>query len=70
MKMRPLGFIFLGVSLCILAGYGLYHFVKSLTIPFIVKIAILGLVVGIVCILVSLIRERLKEVKNNHSKYK
>jgi hypothetical protein len=58
-----LGLVLLGIGCCILTGYGLYHFIRAEKIPLIIKVTLLVIIGGIACILLSLIRERVKEIK-------
>ncbi len=66
--MKPLnviGLIILSAGALILAGFGLYKlvgvFLKDSTIPAIIKWGIVGVVLGVVIILISLIVERIKD---------
>ncbi|MDI6903059.1 MAG: hypothetical protein QMC77_04915 [Methanocellales archaeon] len=61
-KVRLFGFILLGVSAIICAAYGLYQFLEA-DIPLIIRIGVVGILAGIVCLLLSVIKERLGEVK-------
>ena len=47
-----------------LIGFGLAEFLKDLTIPILAKWAIIAIFLGIIIILISLIRERIKENKS------
>jgi len=66
--MKPLNVIGLAIfsaGALILAGFGLYKlvgvFLKDSTIPAIIKWGIVGVVLGVVIILISLIVERIKD---------
>ncbi|MDI6859059.1 MAG: hypothetical protein QMC85_01035 [Methanocellales archaeon] len=61
-KVRLFGFILLGVSAIICAAYGLYQFLEA-DIPLIIRIGVVGILAGIVCLLLSVIKERLEEAK-------
>lgn len=52
------------IGFLILTGFGLAEFLKDLTIPILVKWAIIAIFLGIIIILISLIRERIKEKKS------
>jgi len=62
--MKPLnilGLIVFSGGVLILTGFGLYKFFEDTEIPQIVRWGIIALISGIVIILISLIKERLKE---------
>ena len=44
-----------------LAGYGFYKFFEDSTIPIVVRWGIIAVILGVIILLGSLIRERLKE---------
>jgi len=46
-----------------LNGFGLYRFFQDPTIPVIVRYGIIAIILGVIIILASLIKERLKEKK-------
>ncbi|MFH0906776.1 MAG: hypothetical protein ABIC36_03520 [bacterium] len=58
-----LGLITFFAGIFVLAGFGFYEFFKDSEIPFVVKLGITVLILGIIIILISLIKERLKEKK-------
>ena len=62
--MKPLNIlgltIFFAGSLTI-AGFGLYKFFEDSTIPIVVRLGIVAIILGVIIILTSLVRERLKE---------
>jgi len=65
--MKPLNILGLTIffaGLLAIIGFGLYEFFKDLTIPIIVRMGITAIILGVIIILISLIKERLKE-KNN-----
>lgn len=62
--MKPLnilGLIIFFAGILALAGFGLYKFFEDTTIPVVVRLGIIAIILGIIIILISLIRERLKE---------
>ncbi|HEC93293.1 MAG TPA: hypothetical protein ENI51_09925 [Candidatus Atribacteria bacterium] len=62
--MKPLnilGLIVFSGGIFILVGFGLYKFFENTEIPQPVRWGIITLILGIVIILISLIKERLKE---------
>ncbi len=73
MYIKKLGLAILGISLLILIGTGLYKFFTSIlrdaSIPVIVRIGITGIILGLIILLVSLIKERMEDIKNDNSEY-
>ena len=69
--MRKIGGILLGMGSAILIGWGLYWFFRLafLWLPLPVKIAIAAIVVGLVILLASLIRERHRESGEEKKKF-
>ncbi len=64
--MKPLnilGLIVLFIGIFILIGFWLYKFFESTEIPLIIRGGIIAIILGVIIILISLIRERLKEKK-------
>ena len=64
--MKPLnvlGLIVFFIGIFILIGFGLYKFFEDMEVPFIVKWGITAIILGVIIILISLIKERLKEKK-------
>jgi len=64
--MKPLnilGLIVLFGGTLVLIGFGLYKFFEDTEIPLIVRGGIIAIILGVVIILISLIKERLKEKK-------
>ena len=55
------GFVILGIIILLI--YGLYIFLMSEEIPYFVRIGAILLVIGLVIVLLSLIRERVQEIK-------
>jgi len=62
--MKPLnilGLIFFSIGAFVLIGFGLYKFFIDSTIPTLVRWGIIAIILGVIILLISLIRERLKE---------
>ena len=62
--MKPLnilGLIIFFAGLLALVGFSLYKFFEDSTIPVVVRWGIIAIILGVIIILVSLIKERLKE---------
>jgi hypothetical protein len=62
--MKPLnilGLTFFFAGSFAMIGFGLYEFFKDSTIPTVVRLGIIAIMLGIIIILISLIKERLKE---------
>ena len=62
--MKPLnilGLIILFAGLLAIVGFGLYKFFEDSTISIVVRFGIIAIILGIIIILISLIKERLKE---------
>lgn len=60
------GFVVLGIV--ILLVYGLYVFLMSAEIPYFVRIGAILLVIGVVIVLLSLVREKIHEAKGTKPK--
>jgi tetrahydromethanopterin S-methyltransferase subunit E len=58
-----LGLIVFSGGALTLIGFGFYEFFKDSTIPPLVRWGIVALILGVIIILISLIKERLKEKK-------
>jgi len=56
-----LGLIIFSVGALSLVSFGLYEFFKDSTVPIVVKWGIVSIILGVIVILISLARERLKE---------
>ncbi len=56
-----LGLIIFSTGTLTLIGFGLYKFFEDSTIPPIVRWGTVAIIFGVIIILISLIRERLKE---------
>ena len=62
--MKPLnilGLIVFFAGVFVLIGFALYKFFEDSTIPAIVRYGIIAVILGVIIILISLIRERIKE---------
>jgi len=57
------GLLLVITGMMILIGYSLWIFLTVENVPFIVRIGIVGILIGIAVILVVLIIERLRELK-------
>ena len=70
--MRKAGGILLGVGLGILICWGLYWFFRLAfpSFPLVLKIAIAAIAIGLIILLASLGRERIKTSKEEKDKFK
>ena len=62
--MKPLnilGLTIFSAGLLALTGFGLYKFFEDSTVPLVIRWGSIAIILGIIIILISLIRERLKE---------
>ncbi len=62
--MKPLnilGLTIFFVGSLTVVGFGLYKFFEDSTIPTVVRFGIIAIILGVIIILISLIKERLKE---------
>ena len=62
--MKPLnvlGLIIFGGGVLTLIGLGVYEFFKDSTVPTVVKLGITAVIAGVIILLISLTKERLKE---------
>ena len=63
-KMKPLnilGLVIFSGGLFALISFGLYKFFEDSTVPIVVRWGIVAIILGVIIILISLVRERLKE---------
>lgn len=63
-KMKPLNILGLTIFFAgtlVLLGFGLYKFFEDSTIPAVVRWGIVTVILGVIIILISLIRERIRE---------
>ena len=60
-SLNILGLTIFFAGLLVLIGFGLYKFFEDSTIPTIVRWGIIAIILGVIIILISLIKERLKE---------
>lgn len=63
--LKILGLSILCLCFLILTGFSTYKFLEDSTIPLIIKWGIVGLILGMIMIIISLIIERIKDSKNN-----
>lgn len=70
--MRKIGGVLLGIGLAILIGWGIYWFFRLAfpELPLVVKIGTAAAAIGLVALLASLVRERLKASKEEGDKFK
>ena len=64
MTMKPLnvlGLTIFSIGLLVITGFGLYKFFEDSTISIVVRLGIVATILGVIIILISLIKERLKE---------
>ena len=62
-KVRFFGFILLGIGVIICIAYALYQFVQAADVPLIIRLGVVGILVGIGFLLLSVIKERFEEKK-------
>ena len=74
--MKKIGIVLLLISLAFLIGSGLYHLILAIindpTLPLLIKFALGGLIIALLMILISLIKERWEDKKNerfDHREY-
>jgi len=60
-SLNILGLTFFFAGSSVMVGFGLYKFFEDSTIPVLVRLGIIAIILGIIIILISLIKERLKE---------
>ena len=63
--MKPLNILGLTIffaGIFILISFGLYKFFEDSTIPIVVRLGVVAIILGIIIILASLIKEKLKEI--------
>lgn len=63
--LKILGLSIFCLCFLLLTGFGMYRFLEDSTIPFMIKWGTIGLILGIIMVLISLIIERVKDNKNN-----
>lgn len=65
---KKLGIALLIVSAAVLAGSGVYYLFLAIIsepgMPFIIKISLSALIIGIIILLIALLKERLEDKKN------
>ncbi len=60
-QLNILGLTIFSVGILTLIGFGLYKFFEDSTIPTMVRWGTIAVILGVIIILISLIKERLKE---------
>ncbi|MHA1844747.1 MAG: hypothetical protein ACTSWE_10845 [Promethearchaeota archaeon] len=63
--LKTIGLLIFCFCLLALTGFSIHEFLKDSTIPFMVKWGSVGLILGMIIIIISLIMERIKDNKNN-----
>jgi uncharacterized membrane protein (DUF485 family) len=63
--LKALGLSIFCLCFLVLTGFSTYKFLEDSTIPLVIKWGIVGLILGIIMIIISLIIERIKDNKNN-----
>ena len=63
--LKILGLSIFCLCFLLLTGFGTYRFLEDSTIPIMIKWGTIGLILGIIMVLISLIIERVKDNKNN-----
>jgi len=58
---RIFGLALLISGMLLFVSFGLYKFFEAKDVPLVIRIGSIGVILGIVLILISLIRERIKE---------
>ena len=61
--MRKLGFILMIAGLVVVLGYSIYYFVIVSDIPLAIRVAVPAMLLGLILLLVSVVRERLEASK-------
>lgn len=63
----------MGISLLLLLGTGLYYLLSTIfqdsSVPVVVRVGITGVVLGLIILLVSLIKERMEDIEDDNSEY-
>lgn len=74
--LKKIGIVLLLISLAFLIGSGLYHLILAIindpALPLLIKFALGGLIIALLMILISLIKERWEDKKNerfDHREY-
>ena len=70
--MRKIGGTLLGIGLAILIGWGFYWLLRLAfpELPTAVKIGAAAVIIGLIILLASLVRERIKTSKEDRKKFK
>ena len=62
---KILGLSIFCLCLLVLTGFGIHEFLRDSTVPLVAKWGSVGLILGMIIIIISLIMERIKDNKNN-----
>ena len=66
--LKKIGSIILFISLVLLLGSGIYHLMAAIIsdpgLPVLIKVALVGLIAALIMIVISLIKERREDRKN------
>ena len=63
--LKNLGLFLFCLGLLIILGFGLYKFFGDSSVPLVIRWGIMGLILGTVIMIMSLVIERFKDIKNN-----
>ena len=63
--LKILGVSIFCLCLSVLTGFGIHEFLKDSTVPLVIKWGMIGLILGMIIVIISLIIERIKDNKNN-----
>jgi TM2 domain-containing membrane protein YozV len=63
--LKILGLSIFCLCLLVLTGFGIHEFLKDSTVPLVIKWGMIGLILGMIIVIISLIIERIKDNKNN-----
>ncbi|QTL97588.1 hypothetical protein GM661_06120 [Iocasia frigidifontis] len=70
---KKIGQVILGLSIFLLIGTGLYYSLSSIfqdsSMPVVVRVGIIGVILGLIILLYSLIKERMEDLKDDNSEY-
>ena len=63
--LKILGVSIFCLCLSVLTRFGINEFLKDSTVPLVIKWGMIGLILGMIIVIISLIIERIKDNKNN-----
>ncbi len=66
-KTEAFGAVLVLFAAVVLAGYGVYAFVQATDIPVLIRVGVVALIAGFLIILLSLVRERLLDIRRERS---